>query len=209
MDSLRILLADDHAITREGTRRLLEGHPGVEVVAEAADGQDAVRLTRELRPDILLLDIAMPRLDGVQVAQALRRELPQVRLVVLTGYASDQYALALIRLGIQGLLSKTASSEELIRAVRTVQAGRRYFQPEVAGVLHTAAAAPGGWDGPTLKEMEVLRLVAHGLKNRDIARELSCAERTVRFHLENLFSKLQATSRTDLVHRAHKKGWLP
>lgn len=207
MDPVRILLADDHAITREGTRRLLEGHPGVEVVAEAVDGHDAVRLTRELRPDLLLLDIAMPRLDGVQVAQTLRREMPEVRLVVLTGYASDQYALALIRLGVQGLLSKTASSEELVRAVRAVQAGRRYFQPEVAGVLHTAATAVG--DGPTLKEMDVLHLVAQGLKNRDIARELSSAERTVRFHLENLFTKLRATSRTDLVHRARKKGWLP
>lgn len=205
---MRILLADDHAITREGTRRLLEGHLGIEVVAEAADGQEAVRLTRELRPDILLLDIAMPRLDGVQVAQALRRELPEVRLVVLTGYASDQYALTLIRLGVQGLLSKTASSEELVTAVRAVQAGRRYFQREVAGLLHTAAASAVG-NPPTLKEMDVLRLVAQGLKNRDIARELSSAERTVRFHLENLFTKLRATSRTDLVHQAHGKGWLP
>lgn len=135
MKPIRILLADDHAITREGTRRLLEAEPDLEVVGEAVDGEEALRLVEESRPDIAVLDISMPNLNGVQVAEAIRRELQGIRIVILTGYDGEQYARALVRLGVQGFLSKAASSHELVEALRTVHAGKTYFQPVVAEML--------------------------------------------------------------------------
>lgn len=207
MKPIRILLADDHAITREGTRRLLESEPDLEVIGEAGNGEEALRLAEELRPDILVLDISMPGLNGIQVAETIRLKLPEIRIIILTGYESEQYARALVRLGVNGYLSKTASSEELATALRTVQSGQSYFQPAVVELLRDNAA-PGTGDEPTPREMEVLLLVAEGLRNKEIARRLSTSERTVQFHLGNLFSKLQAGSRTELVHLARQKGWL-
>ena len=207
MSPIRILLADDHAITREGTRRILEGEADLEVAGEAADGEEALRLTEELRPDIVVLDISMPGLNGVQVAEVLRRDLPDIRIVILTGYDSEQYARALVRLGVQGFLSKAASSEELVGALRAVRDGNTYFQPMIVEMLG-AGEAPASADEPSPREMEVLRLVAEGLRNRDVARRLCTSDRTVQFHLANLFYKFKAGSRTELVHVARRRGWL-
>lgn len=205
MNRVRILLADDHTITREGTRLLLAGEPDLEIVGEAIDGEEAVALAQTLRPEILLLDISMPRLNGVQVAQFLRRTIPDMSIVVLTGYDNEQYARALVRLGVRGYLPKSASSRELVDALRTIAKGGVHFQS-------TSERSPFGRgditadDNPTPREMEVLRLVAEGLRNRDIAMRLSTSERTVQFHLANLFAKIAATSRTELVHLARGKG---
>jgi DNA-binding NarL/FixJ family response regulator len=207
MKPIRILLADDHAITREGTRRLLEAEPDLEVIAEAANGEEALRLAEELLPDIIVLDISMPGLSGVQVAEVVRRKLPETRIVILTGYDSEQYARALVRLGVSGYLSKTASCEELAAALRAAHFGQPYFQPKVVELLR-GTSGPGAGDEPTPREMEVLPLVAEGLRNKEIARRLSTSERTVQFHLSNLFCKLQAGSRTELVHLARQRGWL-
>ena len=208
MSPIRILLADDHAVTREGMRRLLEAEPDMVVVGEAADGEAAVRLAQAVRPDILLLDIKMAGLDGIQVARRLGQQLPATRIVVLTGYDDAQYAPALARLGVQGYLSKTASAREVVSAIRAVHAGQVAFPPAVAE-LFGSGTPPATTPAPTVRELEVVRLVAQGHANRAIAQALGMSERTVQFHLHNLFTKLRASSRTELVYRARRQGWLP
>lgn len=207
MSPLRILLADDHTITREGMRRLLAVEPELAVVGEAADGEETVHLATTLHPDILLLDVSMPRLDGIQVAQRLTKALPELKIIVLTGYDQEQYARTLLGLGVHAFLSKAASSREVVHAIRAVHAGQHYVLPAVAELL---AAGIGGplREHLTPRELEVLRLVAEGCGNRTIAQYLKMSARTVQFHLHNLFSKLHATSRTELVHLARQQGWL-
>jgi len=206
---IRLLLADDHAGWRAGIRAFLEPEPDLEVIAEAADGQEIVRLARELRPDILLLDLKMPHLDGVQVTQALHTTLPDVRIVVLTAYDTDvESARALLHLGVRGYLSKAVLAGELVGALRSVHAGHVYLHPMVAALLYAPVRQPDEQE-PTAREMEVLRLVAQGHRNAAIAGCLHVSERTVRFHLSNLFSKLGLSSRTELIHLARQKNWLP
>jgi two-component system, NarL family, response regulator LiaR len=177
------------------------------VVAEAADGEETVRLAQNLRPDIVVLDISMPRLNGIQVGEILRRTVPETRIVVLTGYDdNEQYAKALWRLGVRGYLSKTSSSRELATALRSVYSSRLYFQPSIANLLNSSMTPLR--DEPTPREMEVLNLVAEGKRNRDIARQLHTSERTVQFHLANLFDKLQVASRTEMVYKARQRGWI-
>jgi len=208
MSRIRLLLADDHAGWRAGIRTFLEPEPDLEVIAEADDGQETVRLAHELQPDILLLDLKMPRLDGVQVAQALHTTLPDVRIVVLTAYDTDvESARELLRLGVRGYLSKTVLAGELVSALRTVSAGQVYLQPTVAALLY-ARAGDSAEEKPTPREMEVLRLVAQGHRNAAIAQQLHLTERTVRFHLTNLFNKLAISSRTELIHLARQKNWI-
>ncbi len=208
MQPIRILLADDHTTTRAGLRRVLDEEAGLEVVGEAGDGVDAVRLVGELRPDILLLDISMPGLNGVQVAQALQAARAETRIVVLTGYGdSEEYAHALLRLGVKGYLAKTASLVELAGAIRSAHAGQVYVQPEVSALVYDQAREEPE-ERPTARELDVLRLLAEGQKNAAIAKTLFVTERTVQFHLHNLFGKLHAFSRTEAVHLARKKKWL-
>jgi len=209
MSRIRVLLADDHVTTREGLRRLLDEDAAVEVIGVAGDGEETVRQARELRPDILLLDISMPRLNGVEVARALETALPETRIVVLTGYSdSEEYARALLRLGVKGYLSKTASLEEVIDALRSVHAGHTHMEPAISALL-ASADQPAPEERPTPRELDVLRLVAKGYGNADIAKDLFIVERTVEFHLTNLLGKLQASSRTEAVYLARQKKWLP
>ncbi len=209
MSRIRVLLADDHVTTREGLRRLLDEDAAVEVIGVAGDGEETVRLARELRPDILLLDISMPGLNGVEVARTLETTLPETRIVVLTGYSdSEEYARALLRLGVKGYLSKTASVEEVIGALRSVHAGHTHMEPAVSALLaSTERRKPE--ERPTPRELDVLRLVAKGYGNADIAKELFIVERPVEFHVTNLLGKLQAFSRTEAVYLARQKKWLP
>ena len=210
MNRIRVLLADDHVTTREGLRRLLDEDAAVEVIGVAGDGEETVRLARELRPDILLLDISMPLLNGVEVARALETALPETRIVVLTGYSdSEEYARALLRLGVKGYLSKTAAVEEVIGALRSVHAGHTHMEPAVSALLASSAEQPGPEERPTPRELDVLRLVAKGYGNAAIAKELFIVERTVEFHVTNLLGKLQASSRTEAVYLARQRKWLP
>jgi NarL family two-component system response regulator LiaR len=201
VNRIRIVLADDHFVTRQGTRQVLDSQPDMDVVAEAADGQETIRLARAVRPDLLVLDISMPHVNGIDVAREIRQTLPGTRIVVLTGYDNRQYAEALARLGVDAFLSKTAAAGQLIGAVRAACAGVRTSVREPA---RDAVEV----DEPTPRELEVLHLVAEGQRNREIAEHLCTTERTVEFHLGNLFRKLQARSRTELVHRARARGLL-
>ncbi len=200
---MRILLADDHTITREGTRRLLEAEADLDVIAEAADGQETVRLARTLCPDIILLDISMPILNGLDVVRIVQATQPKIKIVVLTGYDTEQYVRGLLKLGVQGYLSKSASCREIISALRTVAAGgtciRRQGHPPSPETIASSAE-------PTSRELEVLSLVAQGYSNRDIATALSVSTRTVKFHLGNLFGKLDAASRTEVLFKARQQG---
>jgi two-component system, NarL family, response regulator LiaR len=205
---MRILLADDHAITREGTRRLLEAEADLDVIAEAADGEEAVRLVETLHPDILVLDISMPRLNGVQVVKTLATSAPETGIVVLTGYDNEHYLEALTGLGVRGYLPKSASSRELVRALRMVHAGGTSLRSAVRELPYDPRAMEGT-SRPTPRELEVLRLVAKGASNHDIALSLSMSQRTVQFHLSRLFTKLEARSRTQVVYLARLRGWIP
>lgn len=207
MSRIRILLADDHAIVRAGLRHLLAETPDLEVVGEAADGEAALRLAAALRPDILLLDVRLPGRDGLEVARLLRARLPDVRVVALTVCDDAQHARALLRLGVSGYLLKTVSWPELQGALRAVYGGHVVVQSSVAARLSRPGSSPDR--EPTARELEVLRLVAEGYRNREIANRLATSERTVQFHLRNLFAKCDAASRTELVHRARQQGWLP
>ncbi len=205
---IRILLADDHTITREGTRRLLEAEADFAIAGEAADGDETIRLAEQLRPDVLVLDVSMPGRDGIAVARELRVRCPETKIVVLTGHGDNpRYARALLRLGVHGYLAKTVAARELVAAIRSVAAGGRCLQSEIVGLVKAAAEVRAS-DLPTARELEVLRLVAAGLRNRDIAQRLGTSERTVQFHLGNLFTKFRATSRTELVLHARQRGWL-
>lgn len=204
MHPIRVILADDHSITRDGIRRLLETEEDFVIVGEAADGDQVLQLVEELPVDLVLLDINMPKRDGLQVARILQQQQPMVRVVVLTGYGSEQYPPAFLKLGVRGYLSKEASAREVIAVLRMVSAGHVCF-PASGCWTDTSSAASRN---PTPRERTVLRLVEQGLHNRQIAGQLATSERTIQFHLSNLFAKGGVNSRMELVHRARQLGWL-
>ncbi|MGH2391535.1 MAG: response regulator [Chloroflexota bacterium] len=207
MASIRILLVDDHPLARAGTRQLLESDADFIVVGEAADGEEALGLAARERPDLVVLDLNLPGLSGVDVARRLRSTLPAIRIVVLTGYALEPYEATLRRLGVEGYLAKSASAAELGAAIHAAHTGRQYIQPGLAASLGRPMAAGDG-EAPTAREIDVLRLVATGSTNHEIAQRLAIRERTVEFHLDHVFRKLGAGSRTEAVHLARKHGWL-
>jgi NarL family two-component system response regulator LiaR len=210
-DAIRIVLADDHAVVREGLRAFLELQEGIEVVGEAADGEEAVEEAERLRPDVLLMDLVMPRLDGVGAMRELRRRRPEIRVIVLTSFAEDERLLPAIQAGAAGYLLKNVEPRELARAVRAAHEGQALLDPAVAARLVEAIAQPAG-EPPraalTPREREVLALVAHGLSNKRIARELAVSEKTVKTHVGHVLAKLGATDRTEAAVRAVRSGLL-
>jgi NarL family two-component system response regulator LiaR len=208
-DPIGVLVVDDHAVVREGLRTFLELQDGIAVVGEAADGEEAVRQAEALRPDVVLMDLVMPRLDGVGAMRELRRRLPATRVIVLTSFAEDERLLPAIQAGAAGYLLKNVAPTELARAVRAAHAGEALLDPVVAARLVEAIAQPPGEPAPerlTGREQEVLRLIARGFSNKRIARELGIAEKTVKTHVGHILGKLGVTDRTQAAVHAVRMG---
>jgi DNA-binding NarL/FixJ family response regulator len=212
-DRIRIVLADDHPAVRAGIRQFIERDPGLVVVAEAGDGNQAVDLIRQHKPDVAVLDLQMPGRTGLEVIAAVRHEYPGLGLMILTAYDEDPYIFAALRAGARGYLLKTAGPEEISRAIRLVRAGHPSVDPTVTervverlGV--TATVAQREEQKLSERELEVLRLAANGLTNRAIGLELTISERTVHSHLMNIFSKLGVGTRTEAAMKAVRMGWI-
>jgi two-component system, NarL family, response regulator LiaR len=207
---IRVVLADDHAIVREGTAELLE-RAGLHVVGQAANGEDAVRLVEELHPDVLVIDLVMPGVDGLEAIRRVRRLVPTPAVLALTAHEDDPYVLAALEAGVNGYLTKAARGRKVVDAVRTVAGGGSVFAPSVASrVLRRAVGHDGGplEERLTDRERAVLAAAARGLGNKQIAAELAISPRTVQTHLTHVFGKLGVSSRTEAVLRALKEGWV-
>src|SRR5512134_3767810 len=202
---IRALLADDHHIVREGIRQLLESAKDIEVIAEAGDGEEAQSLIAQLRPDVAVLDIQMPKASGIEVTRWVRAHVPEVGVLILTAYDDDPYVMAVLQAGANGYVLKTAKADELIQAVRDVHEGKSALDPAITRKLMSNL-----FKGPekkmiaplTDRELDVLRLAAKGYTNKAIGMQLSISDRTVQGHLAHIFAKMQAISRTEAVLRA-------
>ncbi len=212
-DRLRIVIADDQTVVREGLQMVLDVMPDLEVVAAVADGEQALVAVAEHHPDAILLDLHMPVLDGVGATERLTREHPDVAIVALTTYADDDTIIAALRAGARGYLTKNADRREISQALHAAAAGHTILPPEVTAMLLTGAASarPAKQpvtaplpDGLTAREAEVLKLLAAGLSNGEIARELIISEHTVKTHINHVFSKTGSRDRAQAIHYAHE-----
>lgn len=207
MNPIRVLIVDDHPVVRDGLRGMFSGEPGFEVAGEAADGGEAVALARSLQPDVILMDLHMPNVDGVSAIRQLAEQGSEARVLVLTTYDQDSYVLPAIEAGATGYLLKDAPREELLRAVRAVAQGETILSPSVAGRLVDQVRNPQQ-DALSQRELEILALVAAGTTNREIARELFISEATVKTHLLHIYEKLEVPDRAAAVAEAFKRGLL-
>ncbi len=215
MEKIRILIADDHALVREGTRQRLEREEDFKVVGEAADGEEAVRLTKQLKPNVAIIDIAMPNLNGIEATKQIKESQPSTAVLVLSAYDNDQYIYAVLEAGASGYLLKNVRGHQLVDAIRDVRAGEVVLDPHVArkvvqwfSSLSRGERVEGLPEHFSERELEVLKLAAKGMSNKEIAAELSLSVRTVQSHLGNIFDKLGVSSRTEAVLRALKEGWI-
>ena len=208
--SIRVLIADDHAIVRKGIRALLATEPDIEVVGEAASGQEAIVETQRLRPDVVLMDLLMPELDGIDAIRRINQRQPETRILVLTSFVSNGKVFGAVEAGALGYLLKDAGPEELAKSIRQVYRWEPSFQPAVARkLLQTISGSPPsgtGSDALTGRELEVLRLVACGHSNWEIANRLSISEGTVRGHVSSILAKLRLSSRTQAALYALREG---
>ena len=209
-DNIRILIADDHTVVREGLRALIETEPGMELVGEATDGEEAVERAQALRPDVILMDLMMPRKDGIEAIGEIKQENPDAGILVLTSFAEDEKVFAAIKAGALGYLLKDASPQELLRSIREVHRGEPSLQPAIAHKvmreLQRESNLPPTEEPLTEREEEVLVLVAQGLANQDIADKLFVSERTVRAHVSNILGKLHLANRTQAALYALREG---
>jgi NarL family two-component system response regulator LiaR len=209
-ETIRILIADDHAIVREGLRALIATEPGIALAGEAGDGEAAVRLFDALRPDVALLDLVMPRKDGLAAIRDIKAQHPQARILVLTSFAEDEQVFPAIKAGALGYLLKDSSPHELLRAIRAVYRGDSCLDPAIARRLIQEFQRPAGpapqAEPLSERELEVLELVAEGLSNQEIARGLVISERTVRNHVGSILAKLHLANRTQAALYAVRSG---
>jgi DNA-binding NarL/FixJ family response regulator len=211
----RVVIADDHPIFRAGVRERLERvGTGIDVVGEASDGQEAYELAGRLRPDVVLLDIAMPRLNGIEATRKIKAEWPEIGVLILTVYDDEQYIYALIDAGAAGYLLKTADGVELVEAVHRIQQGDAVLSPSITrkvlgrAARHDRPAEHSAAESLSEREQEVLRLAARGASNKAIAHELHVSVRTVHAHMRHIFTKMGVASRTEAVMAGIRQGWL-
>jgi DNA-binding NarL/FixJ family response regulator len=210
---IRVLLADDHAIVREGLRMVLAAHPNIEVLGEASDGREALDLTETLHPDIVVMDIAMPNLNGLEATRQIKHRSPEVRVVILTMHENQEYFVQIVKAGATGCVLKRSAGTELVTAIEAAARGESYFSPAIATVVmedyRRLLTQPASELSPlTEREREVLQLVAEGRTNREIADLLTVSIKTVQAHRSNIMEKLGAHDRTDLVKYAIRVGMI-
>jgi DNA-binding NarL/FixJ family response regulator len=213
MSKIRVLLADDHAVVREGLKALLTSQPDIEVVGEAADGPSAVSLTAELDPDVVVVDVSMPGLSGAQVTERLLAARPDRKVLVLTVHEDKGYLRQLLEAGAAGYVLKRAAASELVQAIRTVAGGGTYLDPSLAGSVVDDFVRPAPErETPAVelseREAEVVRLIALGYSNKEIAAQLKLSVKTVETYKTRSMEKLHIRSRVDIVRYAAKRGWL-
>jgi two-component system, NarL family, response regulator NreC len=213
MKSKRLLLVEDHALLREGFRTLLEGHDDLQVVGEARDGREAVERYAELRPDLTIMDLAMPGMDGARAIREIKKSFPAAKVIVLTAHAAEEYIYSALRAGADGYALKEAPAQELLLAIRTVLDGNHFISPGISkklidGYLKGKKADEflGPWRDLTDREMEVLRLAAQGCRNKDVAEVLFISVKTVEKHRANLMRKLGLHNAAELKALARAKG---
>ncbi len=209
-EDIRILIVDDHAIVREGQRALVETEPGMTLVGEATNGEEAIELARILNPDVIFMDLFMPGVDGIEATEAIKAENPQARILVLTSFAEDEKVFRAVKAGASGYLLKDATPDEILTAVRQVYRGEPAMNPTIANKLmrelQRESNLPPTEEPLTERELDILKLVAQGLSNQEIAEELVISERTVRTHVSNILSKLHLANRTQVALYALREG---
>ncbi len=212
---IRILIADDHAVLREGMRNLLEKEKDFEVIGEACDGKEAVRLATDLKPDVVVMDIVMPKLSGIEATRLIKQANPSSAVLILTAYSDIRYIIGLLEAGACGYLLKSARGSEVVGAIRAVRSGESVLDPVVTRKLLQRVVGPAGGSGEsqtsgqlTAREAEVLKLAAEGMSNKDIAGTLFLSLRTVKAHLTNIFNKMGCGSRTDAIIKGLKEGYI-
>lgn len=214
MSKLRVFVADDHAVLRDGLKALVSAQPDMEIVGEAENGQTTYEKAKELMPDVVLMDISMPELNGVQATELLRRDCPRIKILVLTAYKDKGYLDRLLKVGASGFILKLSAAEELIGAIRLVAEGRTYLDPQMVDRIAEGYVRSKTLKGEvrqrelTSREEEVLRLIARGYSNKEISTQLKIAVKTVESHKANLMQKLELRSRTEIVRYAVRQGWL-
>jgi NarL family two-component system response regulator LiaR len=215
MNKIKVIIADDHFLFREGTRSLIEHEKDMEVIGEASDGEEAIKLVVKLRPHIVLMDIAMPRVNGIEATRRIKADYPATAVLILTAYDNDQYIVALLEAGAAGYLLKNVSGNDLVNAIRAVHAGEAVLHPAIAQKVFSRFGGTVREPEETTRlaelsdrEMEILRLAARGLSNQNIAVQLYLSRRTVQAHLANIFRKMDVGSRTEAVLQALRNGWL-
>lgn len=207
--AIQILIVDDHSVVRQGLRMFLSLDPELEVVGEASNGAEGLQMAHRLRPNVVLMDLLMPVMDGVTATAAIRRECPEVEVIALTSVLEDTKVYAAIRAGAIGYLLKDTNAEELCLAIKAAAAGQVQLSPQVAARLMREVPAPNSPEVLTQRELEVLRLLAQGLANKEIARDLGIGEKTVKTHVSNILSKLGVLSRTQAALHAIQIGLIP
>ncbi|MBZ0286650.1 MAG: response regulator transcription factor [Anaerolineae bacterium] len=204
--TIRLLLVDDHAVVRQGLRMFLSLDPDFEIVGEATDGNAALRLARELQPDVVLMDLLMPGMDGIEATGILRKEMPDIEVIALTSVLEDSSVVGAIRAGAIGYLLKDTEANELIRSIKAAAEGQVQLSPQAAARLMREVRAPESPEALTERETEVLRLLAQGQSNKEIARALSIGEKTVKTHVSSILGKLNVSSRTQAALYAVRIG---